>query len=274
MIPQFFVFVEDDTDPIHLALIKGLFDHDYFPFVDSKNGNNQAWFDQNLKSCPHMIFYLSDQSTRMKKYSSEDEFKKPDLLVAFSEGVLIDSSDWDHMYFLIKSMNCLDQPNKNPSMIEEALKRFEKPLMVKPESVKQEKIDLPTSYAFRFASVGDVGFYEIIKPNVIEPYVTMVEDYKNHPMDMYTNWFKCTSWGVSNADVSFMYQLWKHHGEEGILDLEKEYEKRVQRVLDGEKEPLVWRNSLENVIEIYEHAQSNTSTRKRKNVSFEMCNKK
>ncbi len=273
MIPQFFVFVDGDTDPKHLGVIKGLLDYGYCPFVDSEKGNNQQWFADNLKVAEHRLYYLKDDHTTVMVYGDSD-FKRPDILVAFSEGVQVGEENWDLMFKLISSLNCLSKTKIEADILQKAFEVFEKPLKVESKQTKVvSNPDLPKSYGFRFASVGAVGFYEIVKPNVEEPYVTMVEDYKSFPMDMYTNFFKCQSWGVSNSDLGFLRKLWLHHGETGELDLEKEYELRVKRVVDGGKEPLVWRNTLENVMEIYTTAVENVGE-KRKRPDIEIQNKK
>lgn len=273
MIPQFFVFVDADSDPKHLAVIKGLLDHGYCPFVDSQKGNNEQWFTDNLRVCQHRLYYLVEDQTFSRSYEA-GKFEKPDLLVAFSEGVEVSDEEWGLMNLFIHSLNCLVKTKIGEEDLKKFLDKFEKPLVVKPQQTKVvSNPDLPKSYGFRFASVGSVGFYEIVKPNVEEPYVTMVEDYKSFPMDMYTNFFKCQSWGVSNSDIGFLRKLWYHHGETGELDLEKEYELRVKRVVDGGKEPLVWRNTLENVMEIYTSTLDKVGD-KRKRPDIEIQNKK
>lgn len=276
MTPQFFVFVENDTHPRHLALIKGLMDFGYYPFVDAKNGDDEAWFDKNLKNCEHRLYYLNEFTTELKH--GEEKFSRPDVLVAFSEGIEVKDVDWFWMGKFMGVLNCLQKQSQEEvdEVVKDVWNRFEKPNVIKAEKKQEDLIkpDLPTAYGFRFASIGDIGFYEIVKPHVEEPYVTMVEDYKSHPMDMYTNFFKSQSWGVSNYDIAFLKQLWIHHGETEEFNLEKEYEKRIQRVLAGEKEPLVWRNTLENVMDIYSEAVEASGTKKRKKTAIEIQNKK
>ena len=278
MIPQFFVFVEEDTSPQHLILIKGLLDLGYIPFVDNQKGNNEQWFKDNLKSCPHRLYRFDGEDVTGEIFG-ESVFQKPDLLVAFSEGVEVSEDDWALMneFVFSFSVGIKMDSEEEEILLENVENVFKKPKKIEMEQKNKilTNTDLPKSYGFRFASVENVGFYEIVKPNVEEPYVTMVEDYKNFPMDMYTNFFKCTSWGVSNSDIAFMKKLWVHHGEAGYLNLEKEYEKRVQRVLDGGKEPLVWRNTLEHVIEIYHNAKdAKMKGKKREAEGMEIRNKK
>jgi hypothetical protein len=272
MYPQFFVFIDKDVTLEQLGLVKGLIDHGYCPFVDNQRGEQKSWFDDNLKTCEHMLYFFDNENIISRRHGAL-AFTKPDLLVAFSEGIEVSDGDWRKMYELIKSCNC-HAKNVNENLVKEALELFEKPIKAESKQPEKPAVPLPKAYGYRECFIGSVGFYEIVKPNVEEPYVTMVEDYKNFPMDVFTNWFKCQSFGVSNADAAFIYKLYERTNSSEKLDLEKEFEKRVQRVVDGGKEPLVWRNTLENVMDIYTSALEMEGASKRKRYDGGMPRKK
>lgn len=275
MFPQFFVFIDqDEQTPQQLGAIKNLLDLGYTPFVDSVHGNQESWFKTNLVKCDHNLYYFNGSSVNGEKYDEDKPFTKPDLLVAFSEGINLSLQAWKEMDKLMARINVL---NLHKVDIETALEMFERPVKqtASPPKAEDPPVEYSTAYKYRQSNVGDVKFYEIIKPYVEVPYVTMVEDDESFPFDKFTNWFKCTSFGVANSDVAFIHQLWKYYDGSGEkLDLEKMFEERVQRVLDGGKEPLVWRNTLENVVDIYTSALESAEGGKRKKEEGEMMNKR
>jgi hypothetical protein len=270
MYPQFFVFVEGEPELKLVGIIKGLLDLGYAPFVDGQNKSNENWFKQNLKNCQYRLYWFDEDGDFEDGLLGDDD--KPDLLVAFSEGLEIGDNEWDLMTSLIKKVHCTNKEEVSDERMNEVFRIFEKPPKVEAnKNEEKEVVALPTAYSFRSMVVENKAFFEIVKPNVIEPYVTMVEDYEKFPYDQYTNWFKCFSFGVSVYDAAFINQLFKsHHGDE-ILDLEEEFKKRVERVKCEDDEPRIWRNSLENVVEMY---QDGNLGDKRKRMSINTFNKK
>lgn len=274
MIPQFFVFVDSDPTPEQLGLVKGLLDYKFFPFVDGVNGDNLDWFKKNLQTCEYRLYCFRDGKTNAYK---DREMYKPDLLVAYSEGVEVCEYDWELMLKIVQKNYCLNTEKIDEDVLKLALDHFERPVTVEKKQEKkiESEVVLPVAFGFRAAKIDKVSFYEIVKPNVLEPYVTLVEDIETYPMDMYTNWFKSQSFGVYEGDIAFLHKIWEHHGGKGVLNLEKEYEKRVKRCEGGEKEPLVWRSSLEKVMDIYKNARDCSQVGgKRKPSSVEMRRKK
>lgn len=268
MYPQFFVFIDGEADLKLTAIIKGLWDLGYMPFVDGENKDNNDWFKNNLKTCEYRLYWFEEDGS----FIASTEGEEPDLLVVFSEGLKVTNEEWDLMTNLIRKIHCTSKEQVSDETMEKVLKVFQRPPKVVAENKNEnEVVELPKSYAFRSMIVGDTAFYEIVKPNVIEPYVTMVEDYKKYPMDMFTNWFHCFSFGVSGYDAAFLHQLFRNVNGGGELNLEDEFRKRVMRVKSIEDEPRIWRNSLENVIEMYEGVGEGG---KRKRISGISMNKK
>jgi len=269
MYPQFFCFVDSEPELKLVGIIKGLLDLDYAPFVDAKNKDNKGWFRENLKHCEHRLYWFNEEGGFTAGIWNEN-LERPDLLVVFSAGVKVSLADWTLMGYLIQKVHCTSKISVSDEELEMVFKVFEKPSKVTNVVTEKEVVvKLPDSYAFRSAIIGDTAFFEIVKPNVIEPYVTMVEEYEKYPMDQYTNWFKCLSFGVSGYDAAFIHKLYREHHKKD-LDLEVEFKKRVERVLKLKDEPRIWRNSLENVMENYSSGGLNGVGDKRKMVGEEI----
>lgn len=271
MYPQFFIFVEDEQEFKLVGIIKGLLDLGYAPFVDGQNKNNQNWFRENLKNCEYRLYWIDEDGSFVSGILGDFE-DPPDLLVAFSAGLKISDNEWDLMDVLIAKIHCANKEEISDEKMNEVFKVFEKPPKVEAIKKKEEEIvELPKAYSFRSMVVGKTAFFEIVKPNVIEPYVTRVDNYEQFPFDQYTNWFKCLSFGVSGYDAAFIHQLFRTHHGEKVLDLEDEFRKRVERVKCENDEPRIWRNCLENVLEMY---RDGNLGEKRKRMDINTFNKK
>ena len=266
MYPQFFCFVDKEADPKMSSVIKELWDLGYMPFVDGVHKSNQEWFKSNLKGCDYRLYWFDDENFTNGVLG--DFEGDPDLLVVFSSGLTVSGYEWELMDTLIEKVYFKSE--LCDETLEEIFQIFEKPPRVEAEKKKEEVVELPKSYSFRSMIVGEDAFYEIVKPNTLEPYVTMVKDYKEYPMDMFTNWFKCLSFGVSGYDAAFIYQLFRNVVG-GELDLEDEFRKRVERVVNEDDEPRIWRKKLEEVIDMY---QEKGIDGKRKRMEMDSMNKK
>ena len=86
---------------------------------------------------------------------------------------------------------------------------------------------------------------------------------------MFSGFFAASSWGAAIADIQFMNQLWKWKEMPGDFNCEAVVKARVDRVVKGgEKEPRVWRNTLENVVEIVESGTYSGLSNKRRGSTF------
>jgi hypothetical protein len=231
----------------------------FVPLIDGKHGKDFQWFEETKG--PNRLFVLNDDDLYLEACEVRHlpEEVRVDVMISFNEGEEVSCKDWDTISEWVE-YNLKEGQGLN-ELDEQLLKILQRPYVAERNDRKctdilgeaYKKEDTSDCYGFSEYLVVErkVKVYEITKPNVDRPYVTIVENYKGDDLDMFSGFFASSSWGVSNADIQFMQQLWKWKMMPGEFNCEKLVKTRVDRVVkEGEAEPRVWRNTLQNVVEI------------------------
>jgi hypothetical protein len=204
----------------------------YPVYMDFVNRENSQWRMENKDS----FFYYCDAKT---VWVCEDD-DLPDLQITSSDPM----EDEEVMMLWLEDL--LDGklepfPNCDPPVAQLLeLPKYEIQLGAK-------------EYELENKLVNDCMFYQVTKPHVDRPYVTVVRDFsKKGHRRFFTNLFVCSSWGVCSKDIMFLKKVWEHFDMEGDMDLDDLMKEATQacKYPELETEPEVWRTSLDKVLEI------------------------
>ncbi len=205
----------------------------YPVFVDFVNRKNAQWREDNKDS----FFYYCDAKTVW----ACDEDDLPDLQI--TSNALME----DEEILMLWLEELLDGKLEPYPMCD--------PPVAQLAELPKYEIQLGAKeYELETVLVNDCMFYQVIKPHVDRPYVTVVRDFtaKGHRR-FFTNLFVCSSWGVCSKDILFLKKVWEHFEMEGEMDLDALMKEATEacKAPAMESEPQVWRTKLENVLEIF-----------------------
>jgi hypothetical protein len=205
----------------------------YPVYIDFVNRENAQWRQENKDS----FFYYCDAKT---VWNCDDD-DLPDLQITSSDSM--ESGDvlmeWleDLLDGKLKVYPYCDPPKTQ--LVE--LPKYEIQLGAK-------------EYELETKLINDCMFYQVTKPHVDRPYVTVVRDFsvKGHKR-FFTNLFVCSSWGVASKDIQFLKEAWEWLEMKGDMDLDALMKEATEacKYPALETEPEVWRTSLDNVLDIF-----------------------
>jgi len=209
-------------------LIKLLRENGYETFVDAEHKENTQWVRQNAVTS--YFFELV-----------EDEVVETDEL----PDIQLVPPEMDGAEKYIKWFDGL----LNGIVIDVGLPKYEVQVLKFPDiNIDQG----PSEYELSLELVNDVMFYEVIKPHVDLPYVTVVHKFEtNGHLRFFTNLFVCNSWGICREDVLFLKNAWGWLEMDGEFDLDSLMKDATRACFDGEIEPTVWRKGVKDVLELF-----------------------
>lgn len=115
-----------------------------------------------------------------------------------------------------------------------------------------ENVEGSKEYTLETKLVNDCMFYQVVKPFVDRPYVTVVRDFeKNGHKRFFTNLFVCNSWGIASKDIQFLHKAWEWFNMEGVMDLDVLMKEATEACNGLETEPEVWRSDMKSVLKIF-----------------------
>ena len=276
-VPTIYIFPTGQNDTKVAQRIKRLQELGFVPLIDAVHGNDVEWFKQTKG--PHRLFVLNDEYY-VEPFTRRDLRVDTgvDVMICFNEDEDISCLEWDTICEWVEDN--LNSKRGSELLDEKLLEILQRPHVGEVVDVRQctdilgeafVKEEVKDCYGYREFLVSEkaVKVYEITKPNVDRPYVTIVENYDGSDLDMFSGFFAASSWGAAIADIQFMNQLWKWKEMPGDFNCEAVVKARVDRVVKGgEKEPRVWRNTLENVVEIVESGTYSGLSNKRRGSTF------
>lgn len=149
------------------------------------------------------------------------------------------------------------------------------PTIVTPEQ-RIEKSAYPPAdadrlhYALRTLPVEgrDAKFYELWKPHCDLPFTVMIQPYSQKgDKRFFSSLFACTSWGVARLDAEFLKHVWLDMGLPEEFNLQQLVKEHVEACLPGaecpEVEPLIYRKTIEEVMQMLQHIDDGKVRRKR-----------
>ena len=275
-VPTIYIFPHGHNDVEVAQRIIAFQSLGFVPLVDAMHGRDVQWFKETKG--PHRLFIL-DNDTYVEPFTCRDlRDEAIDVMICFNEDEDISCLEWDVICSWVE--NNLNGDRGSRELDEKLLEILKKPFIAEPvvdrkctdilgEAFVEEEVK--DCYGYREFLVADkkVKVYEITKPFVDRPYVTVVENFDGSDVDMFSGFFAASSWGVSNDDIQFMTQLWKWKLLPGEFDCNELVKARVDRVVKGgEPEPRVWRNTLENVVDVVERGTYKGLSTKRRGDTF------
>ncbi len=294
-IPKIIVFLEQDQhgqvpeDSSEAKIIKQFTHQGFTPMVDALNSGNYDWYRRNFASNANHRFYLAEYGKRCIEFTYEDlpepdgegeVLYMPDFVIVFDVDVEVPLEVWKDVRVYL-CYNILEIPASGKTAessddhyrqehISRALDFMEKPTiaplilapstdMVTASGGKGQQQQQQQHYGFRYYHLEprDIMIYEVIKPHTDNPYTTLTPEYsKKGHLPFFSSLFICNSWGVCNADLSFLHQIWRYLNMEGDCDLEQLYKDRTASCYPSpstvpEPEPMVFRRTLEEIVERY-----------------------
>jgi hypothetical protein len=278
-VPTIYIFPTGHNDTKVAQRIKRFQELGFVPLIDAMHGNDVNWF-KKIKA-PHRLFVLNDEYY-VEPFTTRDmDTSGVDVMICFNEDEDVSCLVWDTICDWVEYN--LNGKRGSELLDEKLLEILQVPFVGKVVEDDRKctdilgeafvKEEVKDCYGYSEYLIVDKGVkvYEIIKPNVDLPYVTIVENYKDaqDDLDMFSGFFAASSWGVAISDIQFMSQLWKWKMMPGEFNCEEVVKARVDRVVKGgEPEPRVWRNTLQNVIEIVEGGTHMVVGRKRRGDTF------
>lgn len=233
----------------------------YYPiFVDGYTQEFHIFRSKYEKSNSRYFIY---DNTDWKMYEMRELFSLPHFLVNFDIDTVITDLQWT---FIKNWVNAIFEGNEDLNT--EMFKLLPPPVT---EVSGFEVLDFKKeeeAYAFRYFidEDRDKAIFEVTKPFTDRPYSSVITNYSSRGMEpFFTSLYVCQSWGICNYDHLFLLKIWKHLGMQethGELDLENRLKAAIAKCLPDnpggpEKEPEVYRMSIENLIEQWGNKREN-----------------
>ncbi len=275
--PHIFVFESNHSDKV-----LSMFEQKKFnPFYDAKHSRDYHWFLNNIRT-EHRLYSFSDKG--IYDYQIEDLNPEmnfwPDFMIVFNENVILNNLDWNSIYLWIRfhlfSISC------DELMLKRAEQIMERPVIQKAglESIDGELVDefgftgilqsikpqyekIENHYRFREHMIleRDTMLYEIIRPNTLLPFTVVVEGYsKKGAVYLFSDIYGSSEWDMNRLecrfDFIFLQNLWRFMKLDGEFTTEVVkrrvdacYPDRLAEGIAPEPEPVVYRRSIENVVQ-------------------------
>ena len=234
-------FFPDDNEEVNKVL-QTFTDEGYAPLVDAKNRGNWAWLESNFKQ--HKMFFLIQDGKWLLSNDLKEGDIWPHLIVTVNEGE--ECPDWATVYEWVSGGPAGQwlKPVGGESL--------SKNTDISSKFYEEELLGDHYGYREHLHEEQDVMLHEVVKPFTDRPYVSVTRGWKEKGMsEFWSSLFICDSWGLG-ADISFLHQLWKHKGNIEDMPLEQMVKERVDRCQGLEREPEVYRRTLEEVQELFQ----------------------
>lgn len=213
-------------------------------------------FKAKYESSNARYFYYEDNEWSMHKI--EELHFTPHFLLSFDLNEAIDEDTWSTIFTWIKKIFEDITDEELEKKIKQILTAYEKQ---EPRPQIYKSIDpppLPDYYSFRYMEDDsrNLAICEVTKPFTDLPYTTVIRNYSQRTLlPFFTSLFVCSSWGVANHDIVFLYKLWEHlsfNEKYGDLDLENRLKEDIAKCKPdypggAESEPEVYRLSIEEL---------------------------
>ncbi len=292
--PQIFVMVDDSeavgTEALETKILQQFHHHGFAPMVDSTHWRDYGWYVKNFApGTNHYRFFTGSYGTRLVQFKTEDLGEPgdggmrftPDFILCFLETDEISDEDWRAVYSWLGA-EILAIPHGDPASIEAGRLFLNQPtiaplVLASPAVTEEESRPSGKStqdhYGFRYFHLEprDIMVYEVVKPHTDLPYTTLTTEYsaRGH-LPFFSSLFINTTWGVCNTDIAFLRQVWSYLCMEGECDLERLFKDRVEACFPSptrvpEQEPMVWRRSLEEIVERYSSGVVNRGGKRARN---------
>jgi hypothetical protein len=268
---KLFLFVDPKATELQTEVAKRL-DQKFLFMVDSVHGNDRRWMEKNFSELPHRCFYYEEFDnpefsglSGACEVADLTEFVAPVLIVCFHHGEDISDGIWELLaeYFmdLIKGKP-VPEDDELVLGLEELLTRCYKNLqapILNSLEMGETSLEMGTAYglSYKVFSVQDVCIAEVTKPYTDLPYTIVLREFSKHGFRfLFSGLFIVQSWGICNADLVFLQNLWDHlgmvetHGECDLVNLVREHTE-LCRPGEGRvplSEPEVYRKKLEDVL--------------------------
>jgi hypothetical protein len=250
---MFFIFTNTPPTFDQQYYVSKFLNYGYQPLVDGIHNSDYNWFVNNFKNSYR--FYNVDENKKVYSYTVEDlnpEMYIPVLFaVVYNDDEIVDNERWSQIRKFIEDM--LTDPN---SANAEGLNLFTPTSVVPILNPIAVNTELSDRYELRYQYIDakDIMIYEIVKPNVDLPYVTLVRNFStNGHTEFFTNLFVCPSWGIVKEDIGFLKQVWKEFRMRNEFNLEKLMKEATEKCYPQTGKPLqcepeVYRKSMEQVL--------------------------
>lgn len=275
--PHIFVFESNNSEKV----LRMFEEQKFSPFYDAKHSRDFNWFLNNIKS-NHRLYSIGPES--LYDYQVEDLNQDmtfwPEFMIVYNEGEDINSLDWNAIYLWIRfhlfSKSCdellfkraegiLGKPVIQKNGLEAIDGKLVNEYMFKGmlQSIKPEFKKLGSNYAFREYLIleRDTMLYEIVRPSTLLPFTVVIEKFsKKGPVYLFTDIYGSNEWDMNRSecrfDFIFLQNLWmflKMDGEFTMSIVKKRvdacYPNRLSEGEVPETEPIVYRRSIENVLQ-------------------------
>jgi len=277
-IPIIFVFENNNA----AEYIKRFEANGYKPFYNSKNAKDYQWFKNNVKT-EHRL-YVTGNNRYLYDFKIDDMNEEmnfsPDFMIAFQENVEMNDLDWDAIYLYIRFI--IYDASGDQLLFRRAKELLPVPVSEKivaeefdgeqvcvygmsgvMKSLKPEYPAVDGHYHFRTHHIEerDTMLYEITRPGTILPFTVVIEKYSVHGNTrLFSDIYGSDDWDMNRRECRFDYlflqNLWKWMQLSGefTMNVVKErvdscYPDRLKEGVVPESEPIVYRRSIENVID-------------------------
>jgi hypothetical protein len=261
MIPTIYVY---GNDVITVSLMKHFEEEGFAPLSDTVN--DYQWKLQYFKG-PHKFFqidYASMKINKMMDIKNCREHERFHFAIAFKDHETVEDEFWIRILDWVMCIVVGAPKNNNYNEINIMMERPYKEVFADCEKEDEEFVTYPDCYGYRgrYIEDRDLYIYEVTKPFTDLPYTTVTPQFseKGHK-PFFTSLFICSSWGVANSDIQFLYKMWKYLEMEGECNLEEMYKERVDNCYPApthapEPEPVVYRRPMEVVLEQFHEKET------------------
>ncbi len=258
--------------------IKVLQDYNFIHFVDTTRYKDENWLQENTKfgEIYHLTYSYGGVDTAIIKKPYVEKMKEEGIFILVTRNGECES--FDIMDFMNKIGEHIYNSYENYTdddleEVEEDLGEFRDlfgmstpqyslpiPLPVgdkggcsvsgkKRDMEESEKVEEASNYTFEFQVVTqyDLAIYQLTKPNTDRPYVIITKQFEKYGHKrLFSSMMMFESW-LFPKDLMFLQKVWENLGLSNEFDLDKLLEEHVKAVEEGEPEPEVFRDTLENV---------------------------
>lgn len=240
--------------------IETLIKHDFVHYVDSTRHQDIGWLARNTDKGVVFHWYKNELKRMVFEEYGDVKIEGPGMFVLIVDCLETNPCFYDDVEEFISS--CYD--GSIAMNVEKYMDLLDMhPVQQTKEVGANNKRSIEDSqssdfadsgYSFEFKKLEDLDcmFYQLTKPNTDRAYVVLVKDFSKHGHKrLFSSMRMFDSWGASRYDITFLHKLWEWLGEESEPDFDQILEDHVKACLEGEDEPKVWRNNLDNVVTDY-----------------------
>lgn len=255
MAPFFTLFCDRKTTDRQLEVVKTLEKY-YSCFIDSET---EPLIIKNKYKGSNHRFFSYDKTWMIYKVDVVDLIQ-PEFVLTFDQDATVTKDEWNHCLEFIKTIFS-EEPNESTilqmyDIVPKAPIAEKISIVPKKEVVKQNNEYL---FSHKVDKEKDILYCQIDKPFTDRPYTCVIDNYsKVGFLPVFTAFYICTSWGVAPADHIFLAHLWKYlemKEKHGDFNLEQRLKDDIDECANGKPEPRVYRQTIEEVIELFKQKE-------------------